>query len=70
MSDKISNHKKLAMGKEAKTSCSPLKKMKAGGAVKHSDEAQDKKLIKKMIAASEKKEAGYKKGGSVKSKKC
>lgn len=39
---------------------------KKGGAVKHDDAAQDKKLISKMIAASEKKEpVGMKKGGAA-----
>lgn len=38
-----------------------LKAYKKGGAVKHDDEAQDKKLIKKMLAQEDKKE--MKKGG-------
>ena len=38
--------------------------------MKHDDEAQDKKLIAKMIKASEKKEEkGMKKGGKVKTMK-
>lgn len=38
--------------------------------MKHDDEAQDKKLIAKMIKASEKKEEkGMKKGGKVKAMK-
>lgn len=42
-------------------------KMYAKGGKVHSDEAQDKVLIKKMIAAEEKKE--MKCGGKVKGKK-
>jgi len=38
--------------------------------MKHDDEAQDKKLISKMIKASEKKEPeGMKKGGKIKKMK-
>lgn len=37
------------------------KVFKKGGVVKHDDEAQDKKLIKKMLAQEDKKE--MKKGG-------
>jgi hypothetical protein len=45
-----------------------LKAFKKGGAV-HTDEAQDKKLIKKMMAQEEKKEKGMMCGGKVKGKK-
>lgn len=44
-----------------------LKAFKKGGSA-HTDEAQDKKLIKKMIAQAEKKE-DMKCGGKVKGKK-
>jgi len=45
-------------------------KKEGGKVMKHDDEAQDKKLIAKMIKASEKKEPkGMKKGGSVKPSK-
>lgn len=44
-----------------------LKNRKSGGKVKHDDEAQDKKLIKKMLKQEEKAE-NYKKGGAVKGK--
>lgn len=44
-----------------------LKAYKAGGKVKHDDEAQDRVLIKKMIAQEDKKEKkGMKCGGKAK----
>lgn len=44
------------------------KRFARGGKVKHSDEAEDKKLIKKMMTEHEKKEGdeGYARGGKVK----
>ena len=44
-----------------------VKPFAKGGKVKHDDEKQDRALIKKMIAAEEKKE--MKCGGKVKGKK-
>lgn len=55
------------MGKLAKQlgGQSQVKVFKKGGAVKHDDEVQDKKLIKKMMAQEEKKE-GMRCGGKAK----
>lgn len=59
-----------SVGKDFETADKGKKFNKGGIMKKHDDEAQDKKLISKMIKASEKKEPkGMKKGGSVKPSK-
>lgn len=63
VSGAISNKKKLAAGKSANVGKSTSIKMKEGGVVKskHSDAAEDRKLISKVL-----KEKGLKCGGKVK----